>query len=239
MEAPPGELDLWQRAEDRSLINLVTPIVQTRFVEATQKKPDLFGKDEYTLYKLLKNDGVPPTPTDNRLRLSFWLEYDRAQAACEKMNLSHVYNGVCMRSYFYESYLSKPEKIAWLTCPPASYEVTLKESVTFGLEVMRSILGEDPESYPPGQRIKFKELQAKIFSLLDMREKGAFTQRSEIKQMNLNVSSTDGSVASAMLDNSMEAIEKKIKELERRERKALNMPDLPKKEAPTDGEIVG
>lgn len=221
--APPQEVDVWHRTEEHSLINLVPFILQDKFIEAQKKEPGLFGHDERALYKMLRGSNRQPTPTDNRLRLAFWVEYDRAQAANEKMNLAYVYSGVCLQEYFKFTYLNLPAKVAWLICPPTSYEVTLKEGVSFGLKVMRDILDEDPADYPMGQRVKFKELQAKIFAMLDMREKGAFTQRSEVKQMNLNVSTNDKAVAGAMIESNVDALEKRMKQLERQERQAQNL----------------
>ncbi len=221
----PEASDIWHRTEERALINLVTPSLQARMMEASKAKPELFGLDEHELWRVLRGSNSSPNPTDNRLRLAFWVEYDRAQQSGEKMQMEYVWAGICTSEYFYRRYLNVPEKVAWLCTPPASYEVTLKESVNFGLKRMRDILDMDPEKegFYGAARIKFLELQAKVFGMLDMRERGAFTQRSEVKT--LNVHTTDKGVAKALMDNSVEAMEKRLKELEARERKALNLPE--------------
>jgi hypothetical protein len=214
-------MDIWSRADDRSLINLVPEAVAQSLVESTQAEPELFHMDERTLLLALRQKDIPPTPTDNRLRLSFWNEYERAQANQEKMNITTVFAGICTRAYFYGRYLKRPEKAAWLVCPPASYEVVAKEALTFGLEQLREILSLPIKDAQGRVNVKLGELQAKIVAMLDQRLKGGITQT--IKSMNLNVSTTDSQVAKAAMQGSMEDIESRIRELESRERRALHL----------------
>lgn len=224
--ADPDEqiVDLWSRSDENSILNQVPATMQQRFIEASQKEPGLFGIDERALWKILKS-GRQPSPTDNRLRLAFWFEFDRSQSEGRKMDLANVYSGVCLKEYFYNTYMKNASKVAWLLCIPTSYDKKIHEALDFAMERMRDILDEDPESYPMSQRVKFKELQAKIFVMLDQRAKGSYLQRQEIKQMNLNVHSSDKGVAQAVVDNNVEALENRLRELEKRERKALNLPE--------------
>lgn len=217
----PGPLasDLWDRTNDRSIINLVPGKVAEAMLVAGKARPELFDLDE----KALKR-AVSPSPTDNRLRLAFWIEYDRAQAEQKNMNLSNVYGGVCTRFFFEEVWLKVPQRMAWLLCMPIAYDVALQESVAYGLDTMREILEMD-HTTPRGVNAKLLELKVKVFAMLDMRLKGAYTQT--LKNLNLNVSTSDKQVAKHLASGSMEEVEARLKYLQKKERQALNLPDLP------------
>jgi hypothetical protein len=217
--------DFWNRAEPRAMINIVPATVADRLLQASGLHPDLFGRAERDLYQDLKSAGAQPNATDNRLRLRFWEEYERAQGKQERMRVDEIVDGVCSRAYFYGRYLTNPYKVAWLATPPASYEVIAKEALAFGYEQMRDIL-EMSNTLPSGKPdVKLMELKAKIVAMLDVRVKGAIIQKVEQKNMNLNVSTSDKKVAKLALGESMAEMEKRIKELEKRERKALNLPE--------------
>lgn len=217
----PG--DLWVRDDERSVINLVPGAVSEALLGTSKARPELFQMDERTLLKQLREEEMLPTPTDNRLRLAFWNEYDRSQERRGMMDMVAVYAGVCNKSYFYGRYLTRPEKMAWLVCPPASYEVVATEALSFGLEQLREILSLPVKDTQGRVNVKLGELQAKIVVMLDQRLKGGFTQRLEQKSMHLNISTTDAQVSKIAMQGSMSDIEKRIKELERRERRALHL----------------
>ncbi len=225
VDAGPRAVDLWNRTEERALINLVPGAVGRDLMKAAEARPEFFGQDDRTLYKLLRENGQQPNATDNRLRISFWMEYDRAQTERRQMDMSAVVSGVCSKQYFYERYLTAPAKAAWLVTPPSNYVVVAQEALTFGLEELRDIL-ELSHVLPNGRvDTKLAELKAKIVAMLDQRVKGAVTQRIEQKNMNLNVTTTDAAVAHKVASENMEDLEKRLKELERRERRALNLPE--------------
>lgn len=194
-------------------------------LEAGRAKPDFFGLDERTLWKKLRSDAQEPSQTDNQLRFKFWFEYEAALQEHRKMEPVRVYAGICSKQYFFERVMTSAVKVAWIATPPLNYDIKLDEALAYGMERMRDILEIPVESYPPGSRIKLMELQAKVTAMLDMRKKGAYTQRVENKNMNLNVSTTDKQVAAVLAGSTMEQLDTRIKELERRERRALNMPE--------------
>lgn len=221
----PRAIDLWNRADDRALINLVPGAVSQALLTAASSRPELFGQDEQWLRKKLREENETPNATDNRLRIMFWLEYDQAQAQNRKMNIGAVTAGVCSTQFFYQRYLLVPSKVAWLSTPPVTYVVFAQEALAFGLDQLREIL-ELPTVGPSGRPdIKLGELKAKIVAMLDQRVKGAVTQRVENRNMNLNVSTTDAAVAHKVAAESMEDLDRRLKELIRRERKALNLPE--------------
>ncbi len=213
-------IDLWNKADDRSLINIVPPALESAFLAAANANPELFAGDERDLYKKLRDSARTPSPTDNRLRLAFWMEYDRAQANFKNIRIDNVFGGICTRSYFYGAYLNNPHKVAWLLMPPTSYVVKMEETLDFGLDQLRDIL--EMECGP--RDVKLMELKAKIVAMVDQRVRGAVTQRIENRNMNLNVNTSDKQVASLAITGTMDQLDLRLKQLEAMERKALNLP---------------
>lgn len=222
---------LYDPNEPRSVVNLVAPKIAEAFQSAFARRPDLFGLDDRELHKKLKLEESTPTATDNRLRLKFWAEFDRAQENHDTMKVMNIIKGVCSAEVLYR-YIKHPEKVSWLLTPPTSYEVTLEEGLNYGMEQMRKIL-DLPEELPNGTiNTKVLELKIKVTAMFEMRLKGGITQKVENKNLNVSVATTDKAVAAALASGSMEDLNKRIKELESRERRALNLPQ------PKDKEVI-
>lgn len=226
-------VDLFERTDEKSVLNLVSPQLQNAFLESSRAAPDYFGLDERDLHDKLRADGKLPSPTDNRLRLAFWLEYDRAQEREEKMTIQNIYAGVCGRTYFYNRYLGNPAKVAWLLTPPTSYDLHLTEALSYGMDRLREMLAISPLGPGGKVNVKLMELQTKIVAMLDVRKHGMATQKVEQKNMNLHVSTTNEQVAKMAVTGTMEQLERRMKELERRERHILSLPEK------KDHEVVG
>jgi len=214
---------VWDQPESRTILNLVPDTFRMALIAASAAQPQYFGLDERTLWKLLRSHRAEPTQVDNQLRVKFWLEYECANEERRKMNLLRVYSGICSHAYFYTRLVHSPGKLAWIITHPMNYEAKLEESLSYAVERMRDYLEIDIEEYPHAQRIKLMELQAKIYAMLDMRKRGAYTQKIEQKNMSLNVSTTAKELSQVMANDTMEQLDLKIKELEKREQRALNL----------------
>ena len=217
--------DAWGRSEPKSLINLTSTACAEMMIEAGRKRPDLLGVDERTLIKLLREEKASPTPTDNRLRIAFWMEYERAHANNAKMEMTAVFDGVCTKGYFYNVYLACAPKVAWLVCQPSSYDKYAQEAINFGLEQLRDVLELPHARYDEDGKLidvnlKLAELKAKIIFGLEARHKGAVIQRVEQKNMNLHISSTDKTLSDAAMGGTMEDIDRRLAEIRRRQAKA-------------------
>jgi hypothetical protein len=217
--------DLWQRSEPRSLINIVPNVAAESFISASKEDPHLFGHDEEGLHKILKATGAIPSATDNRLRVAFWMEYERAQVAGSQMELRNVYSGVCSKPYFYQTYLNNSAKVAWLTCQISSYEKYADEAITFGLTQLREVLALPHAEFHEDGSVKkidtkLIELKAKIIFGLEARRKGAVVQRVEQKNMNLSITATDKQAAQLAMEGTMEQLEKRLEDIRKRQRKA-------------------
>lgn len=202
-------IDLWDTDNPRSVVNLIPETVANKLRAAVTAKPDLFSMDERALRL-----AVRPTPNDNRLRLAFWNEYNRAQETGTPMRMVSVYAGIVTQQFWDNHYLVEPRNIAWLITPPAHYLVMVEEALSHGIERMRDILDLPVVDAFGKVNVKLGELQAKIVAMLDQRVKGAVIQ----KQMNLNVNTSDKAAGAALALDSMEEIQRRLKEIEKRER---------------------
>ncbi len=164
---------------------------------------------------------MSPVETDNCLRVKFWHEYERAHQDGTKMVMSAVYSTICPSEYFYNVYLGRPEKLAWILTPPMEYETRLKALILLSTSQLNEIL-ELPNRDEKGRvNVKILELKAKIHFQLEQRIHGAVVQRLEQKTQTLNIHTTDKAVAKMAAANTMEDIQRRMKELEARERRML------------------
>lgn len=225
-QTPRPELDLWSPENARSVFNLVPAAVRNAFLAAKESDPTLFTMEERQLRLNLQGKKRNPTPLDNRLRVKFWAEYENTQDhLTASLSMAAVTSGLCTREYFYSYFLASPEKVAWLLCPPANYGTMMEEALLMGIEQMRDIL-EMPNILPNGAaNVKLMELKAKIVGMLDIRVKGAIVQKVEQKNLSVSLHGTAKGVEAIAQLSSMEEIQKRMADLEKRERRALNLPE--------------
>ena len=216
-----------------NILNLVPMTARIPILNCIEQAPDLFGLDEFDLLKKLKYLKASPNANDNRLRLAFWMEYDRIKAGDlggKQMKMSAVYNGICTGQYLTQRYLLCPERVAWMLCPPASYDVFMEEALVFGMAQLREVL-ELPLIDEKGKvNVGLASLKERIVMKLHERKYGAVIQKS----LNVNLNSEDGMKIDKKLQEqiascSMEDIQRRFKELSKRDRLAPK--DLDAKEA--------
>lgn len=225
LEPLPPDLalvDNWERSDPRAIINLVPPSVQNAILASEKSHPHLFGIGEDELFLKLKHSNRTPRAGDNALRLSFWQEYNAAQAESRNLNMKRVCSGVCTDVFLYQNYIKIPDKVAWLMCPPMSYSSMLEESVNYGLSLLRSFLAIDATKEGK-HKMKMMELQVKIIAMMDQRLKGSFLQRTENKSLsvNLHTSSTDG--MKEITKMSMAEIQARLSQLNRNENNLITV----------------
>ncbi len=215
--APKSEVTVWDQNVPTAVINYLTPAVSNRVKEARESRPDLFILDEQDLYKKLRSEGRTPTPTDNRIRLQFWHEYEKAMLAGKNMVMSDVIAGVTSKDYFYDSYLIKDFKVAWLMVPPATYMTKAREAVEYGIEQLRDILSE-PHTTPKGLDHKLLNMKIKIVEMLDERVRGAVAQKVQIESKTQTIAVTAHAnakdVQALAAQMTTEELIQKIKQLE-------------------------
>lgn len=189
------EVILWDDTDNGALINLVPDKVAERMREALQKSPKYFELDEEALIKKLRDDKNTPTQTDHRLRLKFWIEYDRVKdGGHREMIMTNVIANVCSRELFYKHYLTQPGKVAWLMCPPVAY-IHKAQALYFGISQLRDLL-ETPHKDDRGHvNVTLGALKLKIVQHLEDRLNGATPQTVNVNQktqsLSVTVSTTD------------------------------------------------
>jgi hypothetical protein len=217
---------LFDTNDPRALLNLLPATVRKAIEDAMfdASNAELFAMDEMTLYKYIKDSPAAwnVTPTDNRIRLKWWMEYDFCQATMARgMEMKRVIAGVCTHEFFYRRYLNVPYKVAWLLCPPTGYAIKVNEALEFSLEQMRDILSQ-PHVRGGIVDTKLGELKAKIHAMLDVRVKGAPMQKTMNINAQLSGAAAGRAVMAATAQPSMEQLERRMRELETRERELLN-----------------
>lgn len=164
---------------------------------------------------------VKPNSSVEALRNSFWVEYARVRDRGERMKMSNVYSGICSAEYFINNVFKSPGMTAWVMRPPIDYSRAMQALLIFGTERLKEIL-EAPvyETKRDRHGMEYKvfnpdtaKVVLKAFEMVDMRLKGAFTQRTELKSLHVHAD-----VKEIAEKDSMEDIERRLKDLRKREK---------------------
>lgn len=203
--------------ERKSVREMLPPYVR----EAVDSVPEeLKLMDEKQLRKHVK-----PNPSVQALRNSFWIEYARClDKGVEWMRISNIISGICSIEYWTHVVMKSSGLVEWVLRPPISYNKAMEEALYFGVEKLREIMDlpfvttrVDPKTGFEVQIIdtKVADLVLKAFMIADTRVKGSVVQRSETKTLNVQAKMSD--VKGAMESQSMEDIERKLKDLRKRD----------------------
>lgn len=205
------------RSNPRSLINLIR---NTAFEHAIMATPDdLYLMDESELAKKAKIN-----VTDDSIKISFWNEYDLAQARAKNIDVINIYIRCCSKDYFFKQFLANSYKVAWLLTPPPSYQIMLDTLLAKGLQRLYEILALPLENTViDGKGNAHTEIDSKIAHVIyqitkdiDIRVKGAIPQfiKSESRNINMNVNGELPQPKDNHMPNDMEEIDAEIKRLE-------------------------
>jgi hypothetical protein len=202
---------IWHIDDERALIRLVPEAIREKMVMLSE---DFRVMSETDIRKKLK-----PTPTDNQLRLSFWLEYNAVQESfLPKMVIANVLRGICSEDYFYGSYLQNPIRVAWLITPPVHYTVKMTEALEFGIERLREVL-EYPLTDAKGKvNVALARLMSTIVQQLETRVHGAVAQKLQIEQKTLTLKAGAQDALGAIESRTMLDIDKRLHYLEKKEK---------------------
>ncbi len=202
--------------------------------------PHLFVLDEVELKKELKAERQPISVTDNQIRFSFWMEYRRAiNLPTPALNFTTIITDICSLDYFYTKYITMPYRMAWMLCKPASYDGKLGEAVSYGIDYMREIL-DMPAIKPDGTfDHKLAEMKIKVTVWLDQRLHGSIVQRSEQKNLNVQLTSKDKDIIHQITGSKSETdLKNRIKQLESANRKIQHLPATEEKEVTNESAII-
>lgn len=138
------EVVLFDETNPRALCNLL-PVTFVKHMKNAWDSPEntLFRLEEKALHQELKKQNAEPNPTDNRLRMQFWVEYDRVQKGDERearMSVANIMGFLITKEVFYTYYISNPRKLIWLLCPPLSYVQHMEETLFLSMEKVRQMV---------------------------------------------------------------------------------------------------
>lgn len=170
---PLPELVIWDAENPRSLQNLLNPRIREHLMDHLKNKPEYFNQDEHTMWQMLKRQKAKPNPTDHRLRIKFWMEYEYCMHFhCKSIDIARVVAGVCSRDFFEQRYVTNPFKMAWLITPPVDYMVRAEEALNFGMEQLRDLLAYDHKLKNGRCDVPLGKLKQGIVAMLEARVRG-------------------------------------------------------------------
>lgn len=215
---------LFNPASPESLASKLPEALSERMLGAIMENPELvpFLVDELEMRRELKATyHCEPTPTEERIRMNLWLEYETAKLKGRNMIVANIHSLACDGRTFYRFIASKPYIVTYFVCKPAGYVESTKEILAHGLRHLRRIL-DMPETDSKGKlNMKLLELKIKITAMMDLRIHGAPKQ--SIQQLSVNVTANEkalpgGNVQEALIKGDMHAIQKRLSELEQEKR---------------------
>lgn len=206
----------------RSVLKFLNSVLKPKIQYHLETSPHLFGLGEDELERYIEeNTEVKLSAVDNLLRMRFWYLYEHAlhKDRFEAISGGELSAGICDSAYLHGRCFKVPEKVAWMLTPPLNYRERTNEALEYGIKWYRKILGM-PDADDRG-RLNMHLIQTKlrIIALLDMRVKGSPVQRN----LNINVEDATREVTKEVEQLTTNEIEKQLRELANRERRALHI----------------
>lgn len=158
---------------------------------------------------------IQPDATLERLRLSFWAEFDRSCRTNTQMNLASIYSGIATRNHF-DKIVRNTFNLAYLITAPVDYEMYLLEGAQAGLQKMRAILDLSPLDDKGNPNPKLIKEQREIWLAFQDRAKGsvvrkvAIEAKTESKNFNVNQQLEARDITGEELDKQIQELEKKL-----------------------------
>lgn len=173
---------LYDPDNPNALINRIPPRLQPILERIRTKLPKTLLLPEREIRKY-----CDPDERDERVRLSFWDEYNAATSADKRMSLQSVICGACSWEGWVTAYEPNNKRMLWIFTPPTSYVAAMRHILHRGterlLEIMNlPIVNKDGDVDP-----RVATLILKAWQLADMRMKGGIVQRMQVEQKSVNV----------------------------------------------------
>lgn len=150
---------------------------------------EYLNKEETTLmaYLFKHHNRWQPSVQVEKLRLNFWMEYDRIQMSRVEttMVMVNIYRGVVDDAYWYNITSSFPHIFAFILCRPLSYEQSMEALLMQSLRAQYDILNLPIKNSRGQIDPKILELKLKTAAMVDLRNKGGYINRSETKNLTM------------------------------------------------------
>lgn len=201
--------DLPEASALQLAVSLLTPGLARQYEKIPQTYHEMH-EDE--LRKL-----AHPTDTEEMLRISFWREVRNcAEKLGEVLSPINVYTGACTKEHFYNYIVSKPEKLALILRPPASYEMKANVILDRGTSRIMEALNAKVVYSNGHMDAKATKTVLDIVAYFDSRTKGAVKQKIEIDSKNQTTTVNVSVSAQKMtdLDHKLREVKEKLAQFE-------------------------
>lgn len=208
---------LYDAGNPDALINKLPQRLVPIFHRVRDKLPRTLLADEPDVRRY-----CDPTERDERVRLSFWDEYNASTACGKRMSLQSIITGCCSWESWITAYEPHDKRMLWIFTPPASYVGMMRQILYKGTERLLEIMNLPMLTEDGKVDVKVANLVLRAWQLADMRVKGAVTQKVQIEQksMNLNLNSNTDEAVNQMRSRMSEMSIDDLESLERRIEKA-------------------
>jgi hypothetical protein len=126
------------------------------------------------------------TEIEEKLRIAFWREYDRASDYGSMMQIERICSGICHISVFNKA-MTNSYRAAYICSPPEDYITTVQELLKIGLDQIRDILLQPHVDEQGRPQPRMADVKMKIVESLTNRVKGMVAHRVETKNLNVNM----------------------------------------------------
>lgn len=188
--------------------------------------------------ELRKN--IHPDERDERVRLAFWDEYNYATKVGKKMSVAAFLQGVMSWEAWITVYEPSDRKMMWVFCPPVSYQVSMRNILYLGQKRLEEIMKSKIHDEEGNLIIPAATLILKTFQLVDIRVKGAITQKLQIQQQSMNVNHNinqdsphliSGQPIESLQLEDLEKLEKRIESARKHSKRIIGeLPEAERKE---------
>lgn len=177
----------------------VASMVSERLQKAISAVPvDIWDMSEAELCTAIFGHGEPVRSLENRIRISFWREYERALVAASQgkpdpsnsgnsIKVSNIIKGVTSLHYFYESFITNHFKVAWLLKQPVQYQIAAEDLLDMANRRCREILELPIKDAKGRPNSKLCEIVVRIRSELEQRVQGSVVQKQQSLNVNVDV----------------------------------------------------
>lgn len=208
------DLTALQSLEQDQVADFLPSIIRER-VNAIPS--EIYDMPFEALERKLSVDGHVPIEL-SRVRIAFWLEFERASRTGIPFSLAAVCGGVMGLSKLQKEVLANSYRLAYIITPPPSYALVMDEFLHYGLQLQREILNM-PHVNPKNGRTDtaMLSLKNKIIEGIHNRVKGMPTSKSVHIQKQLG----EGELINPAGD--IKEIDAKIAELESSEKEVKSL----------------
>lgn len=204
---------IYDESNPLSLINKVPDKMRPLMRLIREKIPSVHMMTEASLREAAHADDQ-----DDRVRIAFWDEYDRACTNNTKMLLSRFLQGTIPLETWLAVYERNPYKFLFVITPIKSYAQAMRALLNRGLDRLNDILALPIVRSDGKPDTAVISQVMKAIQMIDLRVKGSIIQKVQIQQQSLQVNANVSQKAlSELTIEELEAMSKKLDKMSSQE----------------------